>query len=188
MFVGGKDASSVASDHPSHAKEKHGDFFFHRLDSCFSMDYCASPMIVPSYDSIWDYEDISLKEFWEKNSSALADISPNSTYKMSIEIVEDFLGRGEIRYYKTSVRLLGLIWCRFYVGNMLQSKHLPQHWKECYFDAKNGYIGDKEIRIMLQECKTNTFKKYFSNCSHNKEIHDKYKQVIDAVLSKEEYK
>ena len=41
---------------------------------------------------------------------------------------------------------------------------------------------------MLEECETNTFRRYFSNCPRNQEIHDQYKKIIDTVLSKEEYK
>ena len=187
-FVGGQDAEIVTEDHPYQVKDGVFDYFLHRLDSCLSLDYCASPMIVPSYDSVFDYEDTSVKEFWAENSSALADISPNSTYRMTIETVEDFIGRGEDRYHKISVRLLGLIWCRFYVGNMLQAKFFPDFLRKRYYDAKNGTIGEREIKLMLEECETNTFRRYFSNCPRNQEIHDQYKKIIDTVLSKEEYK
>ena len=77
-----------------------------------------------------------LKNFGQKTPLLLADISPNSTYRMTIETVEDFIGRGEDRYHKISVRLLGLIWCRFYVGNMLQAKFFPDFLRNRYYDAK----------------------------------------------------
>ena len=170
------------------AKERDGeaDYFITSLDRFNYIEMCASPLIAPSYDSVIGGNSEELKNFWKNNSSDLADICPFSTYQSSIKQSEFYLTTaGREHSYKIAVRLIGMMWCRYYTGDLLSARQLTKEWRDRYFSAKRGELSSTDIMVWLDKIRTPSIKRYFNNEYKNIELHDQFKIIINNVLKED---
>ena len=181
-LVGGEGSEALSNDMQTLVKKDNKDFFLHRLDSMLSIVYCASPFIAPYTNAVTDYESQSLKEYWDSNCYALADIAAGITYKSAIEQVEKYVELNYEKGFKICARLMGVQWSRYYVGNMLAARNLPEKWRSRYFAAKNGEAGIEDVKGWLDEIRTPSIQRYFSLEPINYELHNEYCQLINSIL------
>lgn len=170
------------------AKERDGeiDYFITSLDRFNYIEMCASPLIAPSYDSVTGGNSEELKNFWENNCSSLADIWPISTYQSAIEQTEFYLTTEGLEYtYKIAVRLIGMMWCRYYTGDLLSARQLTKEWRDRYFSAKRGELSSTDIMVWLDKIRTPSIRRYFNNEYKNIELHDQFKIIINNVLKED---
>lgn len=162
------------------------DYFISPLDSFNSIIVCASPFVAPSYDAIIGGSSDRLKNFIRKNSNALADIYPLVTYNDALNMAEFHLALNDVkRSYKIAVRLLGMMWCRYYTGDLLSARQLTPEWRDRYFAAKRGELDASDIMAWYNKLNTPSIQRYFSNEPKNTALHDQYKKIIDQVIKEE---
>lgn len=168
---------------PAKAEQDGADYFCHRLDDMRDIVACASPLIVPSYDSVTGGSSQQLREFWEGNAAALAEIDPIATYLGALAQVESYLTTpGWERTYKIAVRLLGMMWCRYYTGDLLRARQLTPTWRERYFAAKRGELSAADILVWYEQLNTPSIRRYFGNEPVNRGLHEEYKILINKIL------
>lgn len=165
-----------------HIKDELGDHFLNRLESLYQIGWCASPYVAPHIDNVLEHSSKVLSDYWTENGSGLADISARITYESSIMQVEWYLDNNYEVAYKNSAKLLGLMWGRYYLGDMLSAKNFSEVWKERFYAAKAGSVSKSNVESWLQELKTRSIQDYFSIQPVNYALHDQYKLVIDQVL------
>lgn len=165
-----------------HVKTLTGDYFLARLDDMYQISGCASPLVAPYYNAVCQYENALLYQFISNNNYVLAEIAPNCTYRIVLNQVERYLEDARESAYKICARLLGLMWGRYYIGDMLSARNLSDLWRRRFFDGKYGIAGKKDVEKWLQELKTRSIRDYFSIQPANYTLHDQYKLVIDQVL------
>ena len=157
------------------------DYFLIPLDEMLNIKACASHLIAPSYDCCISGYD-GLCEFWNSKSKELADIFPESTYGGVVLDVEGFCDSNLSETFKICARILGMIWNRYYTGEMLSSRTLSDMWKNRYFKAKDGYVNTKEVKGWLEEITTPSMRRYFALEPVNYELHNEYCQLINSIL------
>lgn len=161
--------------------EDNNNFFIHRIDTMLNINACASALVVPTYDAAFSGNK-GLLSFWRNNSDKLADISPVSTYNSTLDQVSTYVGASIIKSYKVCARLIGMMWCRYYTGDMLSARYLPEKWRERYFSARNGNASVNDVKSWLDEICTPSIKRYFSLEPINYELHNEYCQLINTIL------
>ena len=159
------------------------DIFCHNLLSMYNIKYCASPLIIPSYDSIAYYNSSILNEFWLKHNVGLSEIYLNSTYHLTIEQVNHYIDLEYITGYSVAVRLIGLMWCRYFTDNIFQARdNFADIWVDRYNLAKSGDVSTSELKNFLGEIQTPSIARFYESKIANYELHDQYKVVIDKII------
>lgn len=159
------------------------DYFCHRLDDMRNIVACASPLIAPSYDSVTGGSSQRLREFWTGNAAALAEIDPIATYLGALAQAESYLTTpGLERTYRIAVRLLGMMWCRYYTGDLLSARQLTDTWRARYFAAKRGELSAADIWAWYEQLNTPSIRRYFESEPVNRTLHEEYKRLINTIL------
>lgn len=158
------------------------DYFCLHISSLYDIAVCGSPLIVPYYDSIVSYNSEVLYNFWLNNSSDLSEINLWSTYNTTINQVSYDLGRKSEKSYSICVRLIALIWCRYFVKDILTAKNLSSVWVDRYKKVKSGEFGFSEVSSYLEEIKTKSFLDFYRSQPINYSLHDEYKKILDQIL------
>ena len=157
------------------------DYFVHRIDTMYELEACASPLVVPTYGSAV-YGNGDMIRFWNENAERLANISPATTYNNAIGYARKIIDEKSVKALKICSRLIGMMWCRYYTGDMLSARYLPEKWRSRYFAAKNGEAGIEDVKGWLDEIRTPSIQRYFSLEPINYELHNEYCQLINSIL------
>lgn len=176
----------ITQDQPlSIITENNIEYMSFSLDSMYDIKKCASPLIVPGYKNIISYNSKILYDFWKENYHNLMDIYPNFTYRSSINQVESFLDMNMESAFGVCAWLLGIIWFRYYSGNMELAINTPEHWRDRIERCNSGLVTKLEVSDWLMSCKNISISTYFSNQYENISLHDKYKKIIDKLIEGE---
>lgn len=159
------------------------NIFCHNLLSMNNINYCASPLIVPSYDAIVSYNSPLLNKFWLNNSIKLSEMNLNVTYQIAIEQANYYIDNEYTAGYGLSIRLIGLMWCRYFTDNIFQARdNFADIWVERYNLAKSGDISTSELKNFLSEIQTPSIARFYEYQNANYELHDQYKLLIDSII------
>lgn len=173
----------LISDQFKQIQLEDGDYFCMNLRDMLTIENCASALVAPDYDSVLGGSSQTLKDFWAGHAAALADICPLATYNSALAQTEIYLERfQQPRALKVAVRLLGLLWCRYYTGDLLPARQLTPVWRERYFAAKRGEIGAAEIKTWYDQLCAPSIRRYFEAQPTNLALHEQYKAIINTVL------
>ncbi len=163
------------------------DYYCLHLSDMLDLATCASPLVAPYYDSVTGGSSEILKTFWVTHAAALADIYPLATYHTALEQSEAYLLRPERpRAMRIAIRLLGMMWCRYYTGDLLSARQLTQVWRERYFAARRAEMTAADIQPWFEQLQAPSIRRYFEMQPVNRALYEQHKQVINTVLAKEE--
>lgn len=159
------------------------DYFCVPLSSMLNLAACASPLVAPYYDSVVGGTNKPLMDFSTSHAAALAEIDPIATYLGALAQAESYLAApGLERTYRIAVRLLGMMWCRYYTGDLLSARQLTDAWRARYFAAKRGELSAADILVWYEQLNTPSIRRYFESEPVNRTLHEEYKRLINTIL------
>lgn len=179
----GETATKLSDERFSKIQIDGNDYFCIPLSAMLELGACASPLVVPTYDKVCGGSNQTLMDFWTSNAVGLADIYPLATYRRALAQVESYLTTpGLERTYRIAVRLLGMMWCRYYTGDLLSARQLTDTWRARYFAAKRGELSAADILVWYEQLNTPSIRRYFESEPVNRTLHDEYKGLINTIL------
>lgn len=182
-LVNSPNINEISTKVMSYTKYNDDDLFYSPITAMYDIRSCASCLIVPSYDAIVSYTSEPLYNFHKSNAIELAEIHPGATYHSALNTIKMYIDTNRVGRFNICIRLIALLWTRYYLDSFLTARdNIPEFWRERYFRAKEGNMSISEVKKYLDEIKTLTIVKFYTNQPINYALHDEYKSIIDKIL------